>query len=52
VHLRKGIFDLCIYIAVTSLYPLDRGITRWYQSLDSHILSTSRWQINGKEICN
>ena len=43
----------CVY---TSQWRLrirqDRGVTGWYQSLGSHILSTSRWQINGKDICN
>jgi len=38
-----------IYIAVTSPYRLDRGVTGWYQSLGSHILSMSRWQIKGKK---
>jgi len=51
-YIREGIFDLRIYVAVTSPYPRDRGFTGWYQSLGSHILSTSRRQINGKEICN
>jgi len=37
----EGIFDLCIYVAVTSPYPRDWGGTVWYQSLGSHIFSTS-----------
>jgi len=51
-YIREGISNLRIYVAVTSSYPRDRGVTGWYQSLGSHILSTSRWQINGKEVCN
>jgi len=51
-YIREGSSDLCIYVTVTSLYPWDRGVRGWYQSLGSYILCTSRWQINGKEICN
>jgi len=51
-RIYEGIFALCIYVAVTSLYPRDRGVTGWYQSLGSHIFSTNSRQINGKEICN
>jgi len=51
-YIREGIYDLCIYVTVTSPYPRDRGVTWWYQSLGSHLLSTSRRQINDKEICN
>ena len=32
---RDGISDLRIYVAVTSPYPQDRGVTGWYQSLGS-----------------
>ena len=52
VYLCDGIFTLCIYVVVTSSYPLDRGVTGWYQSVGSHIFSTTNRQINGKEICN
>jgi len=51
-YIREGISDLHIYVVVTSPYPWDRGITWWYQSLGSHMLSMSRWQINDKEIYN
>ena len=33
-------------------YPPDRGITGWYQSLGSDILSTTSWQINDVLICS
>ena len=51
-YIREGTSDLRIYVAVTSPYHRDRGVTGWYQSLGSYFLSTSRWQINGKAICN
>jgi len=51
-YIHKGSSDLRIYVAVTSPYQRDRGVTGWYQSLDSHILSTTSRQINGKDICN
>jgi len=38
-----------VYIAVTSPYLRERGVTRWYQSLSSPIFSMFRWKINGKK---
>ena len=43
---------LYMYVAIASMYPLGWGITGWYQSLASHIFSTSSRQINEKIICN
>jgi len=51
-YIRKGIFDLRIYIAVTSPYLPDRGVIGWYQSLSSNILSTTSWQIIDVLICS
>jgi len=51
-YICESIFDLRIYVTVRSPYPRDQGVTGWYQSLGSYIFSTSRWQINGKKICN
>jgi len=51
-YVCEGISDLRIYVTVTSPYPRDRGVKGWYQRLGSHILSSSWWQINGKEIYN
>jgi len=47
-----GYFHLRLYVIVTFLCPWDRGVTGWYQSLGSHIYSTTSRQINGKENCN
>jgi len=50
--MREGISALRIYITTLSLYPQDRGVTGWYQSLSSHKLRTTNRQINGKKNCN
>jgi len=52
VYIYEGIFALRIYVAITSPYPWDPGVTSWYQSLGSHIFSTTSWQINDILICN
>ena len=51
-YIRKGTYDLRIYVAVMSPFPRDRGVTGWYQSLGSHTYSTIKQQINGILICN
>jgi len=30
VYICEGIFDVCIYVAVTSPYPWDRAVTNYY----------------------
>ena len=32
-----------MYVAITSPYLRDRGVTKWYQSLDSHLVWITTW---------
>ena len=32
-----------MYVAITSPYPWDRGVTQWYQSLGSHLVWVTTW---------
>ena len=52
VYVCGGISALRIYVAVTSPYPQDRGVTWWYQRLGSHIFCITSRQINVILICN
>ena len=45
-YICEDISALCMYVTVTSLYTWDWGVTGWYQSLGSHIFSTTSRQIN------
>jgi len=51
-YICEGISALRIYVAVTSSYSRDRGVTWWYQSLGSQTFSTTSRQINVILICN
>jgi len=36
-YIRNGTIALCMYVAVVSPYPWDRGATGWYQSIGSYL---------------
>ena len=47
------VFLTCVYTSQWRLRTRqDRGVTGWYQSLGSNILSTTGWQINDILICS
>ena len=40
-----------MYVAITSPYPRDWGVTQWYQSLGSHLVWVTTW-INTRALTN